>query len=138
MDIAPRIHNSWMQCAPFKPSADEHARFRRAAISVGGNLARGRLAGEVLASMRKHPHYGTRRASLPFQWISPKQGSSIRSTLETSPRVRSNANARTGAPGNASLRRAAAAKSVRPRVMTSSTNTKLAAWHGNRSTSKDS
>src|SRR5205807_2592077 len=70
--------------------------------------------------------------------MTPEQGSSNRSIRRLNPTVRTSAKARTSAWGNASCSRIAAARSVRPFVITSSTSTILGGGAAKRATEKDS
>jgi hypothetical protein len=50
MDISPRIHHSWMQCAPIAPSALARDRSNRVRISVWVATRSGRALGKDLRS----------------------------------------------------------------------------------------
>lgn len=82
--------------------------------------------------------YGSRRASPPAHRMTPEQGSISLSRCSLNPSVRTSAKARISAWGNCSCSRIAAASSVRPFVITSSTSTILCGGAGRHATEKDS
>ena len=90
------------------------------------------------AGRRALSSQGSLRASLPVQYTTPSQGASSRSSRFKNPVLRTIANAVTSVLGKASRSFAAAASSVRPLVMTSSTRTSLGGDRGAAAIPNDS